>query len=239
MASDATTVAPPAFSGWKHVPTLAALFAALVMRPVAYTILDPEPVIGPLDGSLGRRPWWLFHVWILLCQWIPFGVAWWALARSRRSWSAYGVDWSWFRRCRVPLAVVAAVLAALSVGAPHYWYGGDPPVVSRTFVLLPVSPIERLFFLLSSLSAGICEETCYRGLPLRGAAGSVTQAWIFLPVTSLSFVFVHGWFGWENLATYASVGLGFGMAFILLRRRRLEWLIAAHALVDAASVAAP
>jgi membrane protease YdiL (CAAX protease family) len=113
------------------------------------------------------------------------------------------------------------------------------PPVSRTSPLLPVSPMERLFFLVPSISAGVCEETCYRGLPLRGLAGSMRGAILMLPLTAASFVFVHGWFGLEHLGAYASAGLAFGVVFIALGRRRLEWLMAAHAILDAACVAAP
>ena len=239
MATDSLTGVLSRFEAWKHGPTLVALMVALVLRPLAYTIVDPEPVIGPLDGSLGRQSWWLFHTWILVFQWIPFLAAWWALARGRRSWSDYGLDWSWFGRHRAPLLAGLAVLCAVALGAPHYWYGARFPAVSRTFVLLPVSPVERLFFLVCSVSAGICEETCDRGMPLRGVARSLTGALLILPVTITSFVFVHGWFGWEHVGTYASIGLAFGAGFILLRRRRLEWLMATHALIDAACIVAP
>jgi len=138
-----------------------------------------------------------------------------------------------------PTLAALAVALVVRIGAPSYWYGGNPPAISRTFVLLPISSLERLFFLLCAASAGICEEICYRGLPLRGAVGSLRGALLMLPVTVLSFVFVHGWFGWENLELYAPAGLVFGVAFLLLRRRRLEWLIVAHTLIDAAYVAAP
>jgi len=239
MQSETKSAPRSSFAPWKDVPTLLALFAALIVRPLAYTLIDPEPFVGPLDGSQGRRPWWLFHCWILLFQWIPFFVAWWARARARRPWSDYGVDGSWFRRHRTPLRVCAALLVLLALLAPRYWYGAIPPAVSRTFALLPVRPLERLFFLFASASAGICEETCYRGLPLRGVAGSLTAALCLLPVTVASFVFVHGWFGLEHLATYASIGFTFGIVFTLLGRRRLEWLIVVHALIDSACVVAP
>ena len=233
------TATRPSFVAWRDGPTLLALLAALVARPLIYTLVDPQPFLGPLDGSQGRRPWWLFHLWILLWQWLPFCVAWWALVRSGRPWSTYGVDWGWFRRHRRPLLAGAALLAVCAFAAPRYWYGTSPPAVARTLALLPVTGWERLFFLVASVSAGICEETCYRGLPLRGAVESTAGALALLPVTILSFVFVHGWFGWEHLGAYAAVGLAFGAAFLLLRRRRLEWLMVAHALLDAALVAAP
>ena len=230
--------APERIVGW-HAPTLVALAVALAGRPLVYTLVDPAPLIGTLDADHGRRPWWLFHLWILLFQWIPFFVAWWALHRGARPWSAYGVDWSWFRRRRAPLLAVAAVVAGCAVLAPRYWYGGDLPRVSQTLPLLPVSPLERIFFMLASVSAGICEETCYRGLPLRGVAGSYAGALALLPVTVVSFVFVHGWYGLEHAGAYASAGLIFGGAFLLLRRRRLEWLIVAHGIIDALYALAP
>ena len=230
---------PEAIVAWTHAPTLLALAAALVVRPLAYTIIDPASMLGSLDGSHGRRPWWLFHLWILLFQWIPFFVAWWALKRGSRPWSAYGIDWSWFRWRRTPLLGVTAVLVGCAFIAPRYWYGSELPRVSETFPLLPVTSLERIFFLVSSVSAGICEEVCYRGLPLRGTTGSLSGALALLPVTVVSFVFVHGWFGLEHFGIYGSIGLIFGAVFLLLRRRHLEWLVVTHALIDAAYATAP
>jgi hypothetical protein len=245
QADDAMSSPPPTPTAtlrsrpWAHTPTLAALAAALVLRPLAYTVIDPVPFTGPLDGSAGRAPWWWFHAWILAWQWLPFLLAWWALARSGRAWSEYGVDWSWFGRHRWPLIVGAVLLVAVAFVAPRYWYGAGVPSSSQTFGLLPVTATERLFFLVAALSAGVCEETCYRGLPLRGVATSAVVACGWLPVTTVSFVFVHGWFGVEHLGLYATTGLLFGLAFLALGRRRLQWLMTVHALVDAACIAAP
>jgi hypothetical protein len=42
------------------LPTLVALIAALVLRPLLYTVIDA------VGGSGGQWSWWLFHGWILL-----------------------------------------------------------------------------------------------------------------------------------------------------------------------------
>jgi hypothetical protein len=237
-ASSSSQSASP-FVPWKHGPTLVALFAALVLRPAVYTTVDPGVVIQALAGSNRRAAWWMFHGWILLLQWIPFFIAWWALARSGRSWFDYGIDWFWFRRRKASAIVCAGAFGLVAVGAPWWWYHGNPPPESRTFALLPVTAMERLFFPFASVSAGICEETCYRGLPLRGVADSVSAAIWVLPVTIVSFVFIHGWFGLQHFGIYASIGLAFGAGFILLGCRRLEYLIVVHALIDAACIVAP
>jgi hypothetical protein len=49
----------------------------------------------------------------------------------------------------------------------------------------------------------------------------------------VAFVFNHGRLGPE-VFSYLTFGFLFGTVFILPGRRRLEWLIVAHALADAA-----
>jgi hypothetical protein len=237
--SDASSGSSELFAPWKHGPTLLALFAALVLRPVVYTTVDPISIVGSSVSPDGRQAWWLLHCWILLLQWIPFFLAWWALARADRCWSDYGLDWSWFRRRKKPLIVCVVLLGIAAVAAPWWWYHGNPPKLSRTFALLPVTPMERLFFLLAAASAGVCEETCYRGLPLRGFPSTVIGAIWMLPVMVVPFVFVHGWFGLNHFGSYSLIGLAFGTPFLVLRRRRLEWLIVVHASIDAVCILAP
>ena len=216
-----------------------ALLVALVVRPVLYTLITPVYFNWMAGGSTPRSHWWPFYVWILFWEWTPFGILCWALRRSGRRWSEIGIDWSFFVRYRIAFLVVLAVFTVAAVMAPRFLYRGDVPRVSQTYSFLPVTGLERVVFLTAAVSAGICEEICYRGLPLRMFAGSTTQAWLVLPVTMVSYVFIHGRFGASHALYYLIWGLIEGGVFILLGRRRLEWLIIAHVLYDSLLIFSP
>jgi len=56
----------------------------------------------------------------------------------------------------------------------------------------------------------------------------------------IAFLFLHGApRGWFWAANYLQAGAVFGIAFILLKLRRLEWLVLAHFLADAVFVLTP
>jgi hypothetical protein len=216
-----------------------ALLMALIVRPLLYTLITPVYFSALAGGSPGQSHWWLFFPWILFWEWLPFGVLWWALRRKGHLWSEIGVDWSFFVRYRIAFFAVLAVLMITAFMAPRFLYHGNVPEVSQTYSFLPVTGPERVCFLMAAVSAGICEEACYQGLPLRMFAGSTLQAWLMLPVTMVSFVFIHGRFGASLASYYLICGLLDGGVFILLGRRRLEWLITAHVLYDSLLILSP
>ncbi len=221
------------------VRIIIALLVALIVRPLLYTLITPVYFSELANSSAGRSHWWLFCAWILFWEWMPFCVLWWALRRSGRLWSEIGIDWSFFVRHRITFFAVLAVLTITAVMAPHFLYHGDVPRVSRTYSFLPVTGPERVFFLITVVSAGVCEEICYQGLPLRTFAGSNIQAWLMLPVTMVAFVFIHGRFGTSLPLYYLICALLDGGVFILLGRRRLEWLITAHVVYDSLLILSP
>ncbi|MGO8700409.1 MAG: CPBP family intramembrane glutamic endopeptidase [Limisphaerales bacterium] len=221
------------------VGIIIALLVALVVRPLLYTLITPMNLSGMADGSTPRSHWWLFYAWILFWEWMPFGVLCWALRRNGRLWSEIGIDWSFFVRYRIAFLAALAVFTVAAVVAPRFLYHGDVPRVSQTYSFLPVTGLERVFFLIAAVSAGICEEICYRGLPLGMFAGSTTKACLVLPVAMVAFVFIHGRFGASRALYYLIFGLLYGGVFILLCRRRLEWLITAHVLYDSLLIFAP
>lgn len=229
----------PSRSSRLDVGIIIALLVALIVRPVLYTLITPIYLSGMANGSVARSHWWPFYAWILFWEWMPFGVLYWALCRNRRLWSEIGVDWSLFVRSRIAFLAVFVVFTITAIMAPRFLYHGDVPRVSQTYSFLPVTGLERVSFLTAAVSAGICEEICYVGLPLRMFASSTIQAWLVLPLTLVSFVFIHGRFGASRAPYYLICGLLNGGVFILLGRRRLEWLIIAHVLYDSLLILSP
>ena len=216
-----------------------ALTMALIIRPLLYTLITPVYFSKLVDHAINRSLWWEFYTWILFWEWIPFGLLCWALRRRKHQWPQIGIDWHFFVRYRIATAAVLVVLTLTAFLAPRYLYHGNVPRVSQTFPFLPVTGPERFFFLIATISAGICEEACYRGLPLRLFARSTRQAWLMLPLTMVAFVFIHGRFGTSHAAYYLLCGFFEGGFFILLGRRRLEWLITMHVLYDSLLILSP
>ncbi len=229
----------PSSSSRLDTGIIIALLVALIARPVAHTLCAPRFFHGLADASAGRGRWWLFYAWILFWEWLSFCVIWLELWRSSRKWLDIGVDWRFFARHRTIFLCAAIAFMVMAIMAPRFLYYGVVPRVSQTSSILPVTGLERLIFLVAAASGGICEEVCYRGLPLRMFAGSAIQAWLVLPAVMLAFVFIHGWPSASQFVFFSICGLLYGGVFILLGRRRLEWLITAHVLYDSLFILMP
>lgn len=103
--------------------------------------------------------------------------------------------------------------------------------------LLPVAARERRWWLLLSLTAGICEEFMFRGFLLHFLTGQMagglslglTSAWL---LSSLAFGLGHLYQGPLGVLRTALAGLMFGLLALLSGSLLLP--MALHALVDAA-----
>jgi uncharacterized protein len=101
--------------------------------------------------------------------------------------------------------------------------------------LLPVSRQERLWWVLLSVTAGICEELLYRGFMLqylRGhlAAGPIlhlTLAWL---VSSFAFGAAHVYQGIRGMMETTAAGLIFGLLAILSGNLMLPIML--HSMID-------
>jgi membrane protease YdiL (CAAX protease family) len=168
------------------------------------------------------------------------GICGWAWVSESPARSA---DWLWAPAILAPgLGVAAAayfVLALLpllqSLRGPR-WRRAYAAAFRRSMSdipgLLPDSPLERLAFVLVSLSAGICEETLFRGFLIRflheGALGLPLAA--ALVASSLMFGLGHAYQGVKGVLGTAVAGLAFGLLFLL--SGSLIACILLHALVD-------
>ena len=96
---------------------------------------------------------------------------------------------------------------------PGVYYGGSAPEQARLHPLGPVSALERWFWIFISVTAGVVEEVLYRGLPFRRLDGIVRSPCMILPITVVSFAFIHG-IRPANLVLPVVAGIVFGIAFI-------------------------
>jgi membrane protease YdiL (CAAX protease family) len=102
----------------------------------------------------------------------------------------------------------------------------------RIGFILPVTREERAWFLLVSLTAGICEEILYRGFLIRylGDVPWHCGIWVAIAISSLAFGLAHGYQGISGIA--ATGILGAVMAVIFVVTGNLWLPIAMHALID-------
>ena len=215
------------------VSLIVVLVIILVLQPTLYSLIRPRLFFGPNVDTTTRTYWWLATGWVLLWVWLPFGILCWVVHHGGYKWQdVAGVDWHFFSRHRIVCAVLLTLLVIGAVIAPRLLYHGNTPRISPISIFRPVSCAERVMFLVVAVSAGICEEVTYRGLPLRLLASSSGRAWTVLPVTMVAFVFHHGPLS-PMVFDYLFLGFLFGSIFILLGRRRLEWLIILHVVYDA------
>jgi membrane protease YdiL (CAAX protease family) len=98
--------------------------------------------------------------------------------------------------------------------------------------LLPRTPVERRFFALLALTAGICEELLYRGFglaALRWAAPGLTDPGLIV-VTAVAFGFAHLYQGPAGVILTGLVGAF--LAWIAIATGSLLPVMLLHALLD-------
>lgn len=228
--------------------TFLALFAGLVAYPVLYSTdsfgtvlftIFPGLLTSLLDED-SRFEWWYFGLSNLAFHWSAFVCVAVALAMNRQRWVSLGVDWSWFRTHWRWFAGLVGLLVVAALVMPSIHYGDELPRRSSVGFIGPLSSTERLFMIVLAFTAAVTEEVIFRGFALTRLKRLVGNAWLALPLTAVSFVFIHGELrSVEQFLNYFVAGIAFGIPFILMKLKRLELVIVVHFLIDAALVLAP
>jgi len=219
--------------------TLAVLAVCLIAYPLLYCAGFVDDLVRPIfSGSRAHR--WMFWGALLAFHWAPFGLVAWDLRRKGEAWPSIGVDWGAFQRQRHWCYAVLALLVAAAFVMPGVHYPDGPPKISPTIFLVGMTTPERLLIIFAAITAGVTEEAIFRGYALTRLGRWFGSAWWALPVSAVSFLFIHGvprdeWM----LVNYTLAGLAFGVPFILMKLKRLELLIAIHFAIDASMVFAP
>src|SRR5271154_1980351 len=102
----------------------------------------------------------------------------------------------------------------------------------RFAFILPVTPEERAWFALVSVTAGICEEVLYRGFLIRYLSYSPWHAglWIALGISSIAFGMAHGYQGLSGIIGTAMLG---AVMVVVFAATGSLWLpMALHAVID-------
>jgi uncharacterized protein len=128
------------------------------------------------------------------------------------------------------------VLAALALGAVSFALA---PIL--VFILgrsgwvslegmRPNNGIEIAFWIVTAISAGIVEETVFRGYLQQQLTGWTGRTSIGILGQGAMFGLIHGYQGWKNMALVSTLGIVFGIAVWL--RKGIRPNVIAHAVVD-------
>ena len=128
----------------------------------------------------------------------------------------------------VAVAVVGSTIAIWRIRQPIPVVGGD-----RVRIMVPTRPLERVWFLVLSIAAGICEELLFRGLlpALLSALLHSPSAWLVMLLAATAFGLAHAYQGVAGVVVTATLGAVLGV--IYLSTGSLFVVMVLHALIDA------
>ncbi|HTV09675.1 MAG TPA: type II CAAX endopeptidase family protein [Candidatus Aquilonibacter sp.] len=169
---------------------------------------------------------------VLFCEWFIFAFIWWGLRIQRVPFaSLFGEISARLRKVLVDIgiAVVFLIVAniVLNILGVLLRTARDNQGVKR---LLPHTPAEIAVYLLVCITAGICEETIFRGYLQRQFTALTKSAAVGAILQGIIFGLAHAYQGWKMIIIIAIYGCIFGA--LVLWRRSLRPGMIAHFLQD-------
>jgi hypothetical protein len=168
----------------------------------------------------------------LFFEWLLFAFIWWGLRIQRVSFSSlFGEMSANIRKVLrdIGIAILFLIAANIVLGllGALFHVAKHNQAVQR---LLPQTPLEIAVYLLLALTAGICEETIFRGYLQRQFTALTKSAAIGALIQGIIFGLAHAYQGWKMIVIIAIYGCMFGA--LVLWRRSLRPGIIAHFLQD-------
>lgn len=206
------------------------------IAPVWHTVL----LLGVLAAfsvssallQMGTRPSRAEHLFIysfsLVFEWLLLGFCLWKATPQFRQYLLQVTREPRRLLLDVPLGVALVLVVLLAAVSLHWLLG--PAGWTSLEAYLPQGVLEKGLWLATALSAGISEETLFRGyLQQQFAAwtGHVSPG-VFLQ--ALAFGLAHGYQGWKHMLVIVVIGLILGTAAAL--RPTLRANMITHALLD-------
>ncbi len=170
-----------------------------------------------------------------LMLWLMFFLIWSAQRAGRTPFRDIGFA---APRMSDPLIALGFLIGAnliLNVLAWALKSAGMAVPQEAVLALLPVSAIEKILWVLLSISAGICEESCFRGFLLTQGSRFTRRLWLVVLASSLAFGVGHLYQGIAGAMLIVVYGLMF--CWLRLRRQSLWPGIWAHIWQDLAAMA--
>jgi uncharacterized protein len=170
----------------------------------------------------------------LAMEWSVFGYIIWGVRKRGISLrELVGPRWSKGKENLKDLGVAAIfeVVAVPVLALIAHLLRVDPQGQSMRF-MMPVGALELFVWVLLSLTAGICEETIFRGYFQRQFIGWTGSTAVGILISAVLFGAGHIYQGWKQTIVIAVFGAMFGTLAVI--RRSLKPGMMAHSFQDAA-----
>lgn len=197
--------------------TWMSLFFLIIVFPgLQFASFDKSSMmLNSLDDTMRI----LTYVLTMALLWSLFALAYFTTYREQTGLKGLG-----FKKIRTVdfMYGIAFFLAAGGVVLPSFtWFLGKigHPMPGEIGLLLPKENIGRVIWVFTSASAGICEETMFRGyLMTRLRLVGDFQNWVIPTiVSSIAFGICHSYQGWPGMLTISLYGAMFSLLFIYTR----------------------
>jgi uncharacterized protein len=175
----------------------------------------------------------LLYLPTFLMEWSVFGYIVWGVKKREVSLrELVGPRWSKGTGNWVDFGIAACfeLVSLLVLGLIAHFLRIDPKAQDMRF-MMPVGGLEILAWILLSLTAGICEETIFRGYLQRqfsAWSGNIVGG---ILISAALFGAAHIYQGWKRTIVIAVFGAMFGTLTVL--RRSLKPGMIAHSFQDA------
>ncbi len=211
------------------------LFALIVMigHPYAGYVSFKRLLIRVAGGEQVRRP--ALYAAAAMTQWVLFGLCLLLWMVNGRSWASLGFGALSQSGALLALLVTAAGLTFLGLQLREVMRAssGELQKLSASFgniaIILPRNRRELLGFYGLALTAGIVEETLWRGF-LIWYLQQLLPLWAAASIAAIGFGLAHAYQGAENLPKVTLVGALFVLLYLLSGALWLPILL--HAAID-------
>lgn len=153
---------------------------------------------------------------------------------TERPWSLLGIQWPGGWRAWMGLGLVSTICALyvaqiIAATKKPETLAALRPQVAQLVAVAPSTDAEARAFVGLSITAGICEETLYRGF-LIWYLTEIVGAWPGICIAAIAFGAGHSYQGLAGFFKTTAIGLASGA--LLMFMQSLWPLMALHAIVD-------
>ena len=177
----------------------------------------------------------LLYLPTIAMEWSVFGyIVWGVRKRGISLRELVGPRWSKGIENLVDLglAMCFELTALVVLGLIGHLLRTEPNAKNLQF-MMPVGALELSVWLVLSLTAGICEETIFRGYFQRQFIGWTGNTVIGILISAVLFGAIHIYQGWKQTIVIGVFGTMFGVLAVL--RKSLKPGMMAHSFQDASS----
>lgn len=213
-----------------HLMTWVSLTILLILYPGASLLGtgdDPTTLLKSLDSFMLM----FLLITTIIFQWVIFGINYWSVYSEGTGLA--GIGFTKFRGIYVAWGV-AFLLGANLLLAGVAWILGQigMPLPGEVMLLVPQDPMGKVVWVMVSITAGVCEETAFRGyLMTRLRLVGRMNSWVIPTIISaVAFGACHAYQGMPGFIAITIYGALFSILYI---RTGSIWPgIIAHSLQD-------